>query len=106
MRDGIYYVVFRSNQNDIGNGTVVVRDQSVNGGDFGFTYQGTVGGNTLALHVFQHDPAAQNVFHGVNEYTINLNIQESPNGYELEGAVSGMPNAHLVVHAKRIGDLV
>ena len=42
MRDGIYFVVFRSGQNDVGNGTVVVKDNKVNGGDFGFSYQGVV----------------------------------------------------------------
>ncbi len=39
MKDGIYFVVFRSNQRDFGNGTVVVKNNAVNGGDFGFTYQ-------------------------------------------------------------------
>lgn len=33
MKDGIYFVVFRSNQRDFGNGTVVVKNNAVNGGD-------------------------------------------------------------------------
>ena len=106
MKDGIYYVVFSSNQNDVGNGTVVVKDHSVNGGDYGFCYQGVIKGDTLALHVFQHDPQVRNVFQGVNEYTLNLTILESNIGYDLKGTVDGMPGSHLTVRAKRIGDLV
>ena len=30
MKDGIYFVVFRSNQRDFGNGTVVVKNNAVN----------------------------------------------------------------------------
>ncbi|PTA91297.1 negative regulator GrlR [Kosakonia sp. H7A] len=106
MNNGIYYVVFSSNQNDVGQGTVVVKDNSVNGGDFGFTYQGHVNGNRLDLHVFQHNPQAVNVFQGVNDYTIELSVQQNANGYALEGAVRGIPQAHLRVQAKFIGDLV
>ncbi|MHC0464579.1 GrlR family regulatory protein [Kosakonia cowanii] len=106
MKNGIYYVVFSSNQNDVGNGTVVVKDGAVNGGDFGFTYQGNVHGDKLDLHVFQHDPQAQNVFQGVNNYTLNLSVNEVRGGYHLTGTVNGMPGAQLVVNAKHIGDLV
>lgn len=106
MKDGIYFVVFSSNQNDVGNGTVVVKDGSVNGGDFGFTYQGKVNGEKLDLHVFQHNPSAQNVFHGVNEYTINLSVAEAANGYSLTGSVNGIPGAVLTVRAKKIGELI
>lgn len=106
MKDGIYFVVFSSNQNDVGNGTVVVRDGSVNGGDFGFTYQGKVDGAKLDLHVFQHNPNAQNIFHGVKEYTINLSIAEVSDGYSLSGSVNGIAGAILTVKAKKIGDLV
>ncbi|EFO1861873.1 hypothetical protein DUZ28_23195 [Escherichia coli] len=51
MKDGIYFVVFRSNQRDFGNGTVVVKNNAVNGGDFGFTYQGKIDGSQLILRV-------------------------------------------------------
>lgn len=106
MKDGIYFVVFSSNQNDVGNGTVVVKDGAVNGGDFGFTYQGKVRGDKLDLHVFQHNPNAQNVFHGVTEYTINLSVGETAQGYHLSGAVNGIPGSNLSVNAKKIGDLI
>lgn len=106
MKDGIYFVVFSSNQNDIGSGTVVVKDSAVNGGDFGFTYQGKVQGNTLNLHVFQHNPQAQNVIPGLKEYTINLAINDAGGGYRLTGSVNGNPEANLSVNAKHIGNLI
>ncbi|MDK1227303.1 GrlR family regulatory protein [Cronobacter turicensis] len=106
MKNGIYYVVFSSNQNDVGNGTVVVKDGAVNGGDYGFTYQGKVHDDKLDLHVFQHDPQAQNVFQGINNYTMNLSVDEVVGGYQLTGTINGMPGAQLVVNAKHIGDLV
>lgn len=106
MKDGIYYVVFRGNNQDIGSGTVVAKDGSVNGGDFGFTYRGKVEGQVLDLHVTQHDPRAVNVFQGINQYTINLTLAEVDGGYHLNGSVNGAPHYQLTVTAKHIGDLV
>lgn len=106
MKDGIYFVVFKSGQNDVGNGTVVVRDSSVNGGDFGFTYQGKVQNGHLNLHVFQHDPLAKNVIPGLKEYTMDLTVKDIDDGYYLEGSIAGVPNANLAVQAKFIGNLI
>ncbi|MEL5786086.1 negative regulator GrlR [Escherichia coli] len=106
MKDGIYFVVFKSAQNEVGNGTVVVRGNTVNGGDFGFTYQGIIKNDKLDLLVFQHDPQVQCVIPGVKEYRTTLNIHEAPNGHLLEGSIAGVPNSQLTVHAKFIGDLV
>lgn len=40
MKDGIYFVHFKSNIQDFGTGTVVVQNKIINGGDFGFSYKG------------------------------------------------------------------
>ncbi|WP_228711922.1 GrlR family regulatory protein [Acinetobacter sp. FDAARGOS_541] len=50
MRDGIYFVKFKSTIQDFGEGTVVVKDGVVNGGDYGFTYRGRVENNLLKLN--------------------------------------------------------
>lgn len=105
MKDGIYFVEFISNNNAVGQGTVVVNGDTVNGGDFGFTYQGRVHGNRLDLNVFQHNPQAVNVL-GVNNYTMELSILDNPGGFVLDGAVKGTPHARLQVRAKFIGDLI
>ncbi|MCL6744423.1 GrlR family regulatory protein [Kosakonia sp. R1.Fl] len=106
MKDGIYFVVFKSAQNDVGTGTVVVRNNTVNGGDFGFTYQGVIQANSLDLLVFQHDPQAQCVIPGLHEYRTTFAITQSASGYLLQGSILGIPNSNLEVHAKFIGDLV
>lgn len=106
MKDGIYFVVFRSGQNEAGNGTVVVRDNAVNGGDFGFTYQGRVQDGRLNLHVSRHNQAAQNVIPGLNDYVMEMSVRDIGDGYYLEGSIAGVPGANLAVQAKFIGNLV
>ncbi|RAZ01318.1 negative regulator GrlR [Enterobacter cloacae] len=106
MKDGIYFVVFRSGQNDVGSGTVVVRDNAVNGGDFGFTYQGRIQDGRLNLHVSRHNQAAQNVIAGLNDYVMELTVRDIGDGYYLEGNIAGVPGASLAVQAKFIGNLV
>ncbi|MBM7014823.1 negative regulator GrlR [Enterobacter cloacae] len=106
MKDGIYFVVFRSGQNDVGNGTVVVKDNTVNGGDFGFTYQGRVQDGRLNLHVSRHNQAAQNVIAGLNDYVMELSVKDIGDGYYLEGSIAGVPGASLAVQAKFIGKLI
>jgi len=106
MKDGIYFVVFKSGQNDVGNGTVVVKGDAVNGGDFGFTYQGRIAGGKLNLHVSRHNPNAQNVIAGLNEYVMELAIRDNGDGYYLDGNIAGVPGASLAVQAKFIGNLI
>lgn len=106
MKNGIYFVTFSSNNHDVGQGTVVVKDNAINGGDFGFTYQGHIQVDKLDLHVSQHNPQAVNVIQGVNNYTMEMSIEEKQGGYVLSGSVRGIPQARLTVKAKFIGDLV
>lgn len=105
MKDGIYYVVFRSNNQDFGNGTVVVKDDVINGGDFGFTYKGGTAGDKVMLNVIQHDRAASSVFGDLTNFNLNLTINEVTSGYQLHGGVEGMPSAIIQINAKFIGDL-
>nr|WP_318379414.1 GrlR family regulatory protein [uncultured Enterobacter sp.]DAL22046.1 MAG TPA_asm: negative regulator [Caudoviricetes sp.] len=106
MKDGIYLVAFRSGQNDVGSGTVVVKDDAVNGGDYGFTYQGRIQDGKLNLHVSRHNPSAQNVIAGLNDYVMDLSVREIGDGYFLEGSIAGVPGASLAVQAKFIGNLI
>ncbi|EAY7746636.1 TPA: negative regulator GrlR [Salmonella enterica] len=106
MKDGIYFVVFRSNQRDFGNGTVVVKNDAVNGGDFGFTYQGKIEGNQLILRVSQHDLSVTSVFPGVKNFELSLSLQERGRDYQLNGSVVGIPQMQISIGAKYIGDLI
>lgn len=64
MNNGIYFVNFKSNLADFGSGTVVVSNEVVNGGDYGFSYTGKVEGERLTLRVIQHDSSVVSVMGG------------------------------------------
>ncbi|MBE0148301.1 GrlR family regulatory protein [Serratia sp. PL7] len=106
MKNGIYYVVFQSNNQDFGTGTVVVKDNKVNGGDYGFTYKGMADGNKVTLHVSQHDRNVTSVFGGVSAFNLDLVVNESGNNYVLKGTVAGMPSSLIQIQAKFIGDII
>lgn len=107
MKDGIYYVTFKSNAQDFGNGTVVVRDKEVNGGDFVYSYKGRVlgNGNDVILRVEQHDKTITSVFGDIGDFTLGLFKLSTPSGYVLRGGVEGMPETMIEIEAKFIGDL-
>ncbi|QCJ70459.1 negative regulator GrlR [Moellerella wisconsensis] len=105
MKDGIYYVTFRSNMQDFGNGTVVVRNHEVNGGDFVYSYKGRVLANDVILQLEQHDKSVTSVFGDVGNFTLGLFTLTTPTGYILRGGVQGMPETMIEVEAKFIGDL-
>lgn len=105
MKDGIYYVTFRSNLRDVGNGTVVVKNETVNGGDFAYVYRGSVNGNQAILMVERHDKTATSVFGKIDKFNLILNVTESGNGYLLSGHIEDMPQMQISISAKFIGDI-
>ncbi|EFR3657699.1 negative regulator GrlR [Salmonella enterica] len=106
MKDGIYYVTFRSNMSDFGNGVVVVKNSTVNGGDFACVYRGIIKDNSVQLGVEVHDKSRTSVFGGTEPFTLHLNAVESGAGYILSGYVSSQIQMKVDVDAKYIGDLV
>ncbi|OIV46834.1 negative regulator GrlR [Sodalis sp. TME1] len=106
MKNGIYFVTFQSNQQDFGNGTAIVQDSKVNGGDFGFVYKGQVNGNSLKLHVSQHDKSVTSVFGANTTFYLDLVIDETENGYLLQGSMNGASDNQIQIQAKYIGDLI
>lgn len=106
MKDGIYFVKFKSNIQDFGEGTVIVKNGVVNGGDYGFSYQGKVDNNQLKLSAKQHDKNVESVFGNITSYEIDLKINPSNNGYELIGKTDLAPGVVIQAHAKFIGDLL
>jgi len=83
-----------------------VKEGAVNGGDFGFTYQGRIQDGKLNLNVSRHNPSAQNVIAGLNDYVMDLSVRDIGDGYYLEGTIAGVPGANLAVQAKFIGGLI
>ena len=106
MKDGIYYVTFRSNMQDFGNGTVTVRNDIVNGGDFAYLYRGKVNNNQVLLTVERHNRSATSVFGDIDKFNLILNISESGNNYELSGHIEGMQQMQISISAKFIGEVI
>ncbi|ECU9162063.1 TPA: negative regulator GrlR [Salmonella enterica] len=106
MKDGIYYVTFRSNMSDFGNGIAVVKNKAVNGGDFTCVYHGILKGDSVQLDVEVHDKSRTSVFGNTEPFTLHLNAVEAAGGYMLSGYVSSQPQMKIDVDAKYIGDLV
>ncbi|WP_347254371.1 GrlR family regulatory protein [Leminorella grimontii] len=106
MKDGIYFVVFKSNNLAAGSGTVVVNGNAVNGGDFAYSYKGRANGNAVTLVVEKHNKTATSVFGDVNKFNLILTAAETPHGYLISGNMEGIPSAQIQIDAKFIGDLL
>lgn len=106
MKDGIYFVQFKSNIQDFGTGTVVVQNKIINGGDFGFSYKGKIEGDKVNLDIQQHDSSVSSVMGQASQHDLNLKIQETSNGYNLVGGSDFAPGVKITVEAKFIGDLL
>ncbi|HHR6129249.1 TPA: GrlR family regulatory protein [Providencia alcalifaciens] len=106
MKDGIYFVRFRSNSQDFGNGTVIVKDNIVNGGDFAYLYRGKVNGIQTTLTIERHDKSATSVFGDIDKFNLILNIAESGRDYVLAGHVEGIQQMKITINAKFIGEVI
>ena len=105
MKNGIYFVSFKSNMQDFGSGTVVVNNNTVNGGDFGYVYKGRIEGDSVELSVNRHDPSASSIVGNISSFTLTLTLKETSSGYAMTGVSKDLHGAQVQVRAKFIGDL-
>ena len=105
MKDGIFYVVFRSSFQEFGEGTVVVKGHKINGGDSTHTYRGEIYGNTVELYIEKHKPAGRSIFKQDADYKLKMILNESGYGFSLQGHVEGNEEMKIEADAKFIGDL-
>lgn len=106
MKDGIYFVKFKSSIQDFGEGAVVVNKGIINGADFGFTYKGRTSNNKAIIEIFQHDLEVESVFGDIKSFQIELVISDVSGGYLLKGGIKDTPNIEIIVEAKYVGDLL
>ncbi|MDJ0035178.1 negative regulator GrlR [Pantoea allii] len=107
MKDGLYVANFQSNNKGLGSGTVLVRNDAINGGDYAYYYQGRVLGAELRLRVKQYNRNALSIFGPLNDFHLILSINEhESNGYFLEGYVEEHPSFHLQVIAKKVSEII
>lgn len=106
MKDGLYHVNFKSNQQDFGTGVVTVKDGKVNGGDFAYFYQGAISDNSASLTVTQHNSQATSVFGPIKQYNLELKVRPVMGYHILEGNVQGRPDMQIQIHTKLLAALV
>ncbi|MBQ4853594.1 hypothetical protein IMW82_02735 [Rhodanobacter sp. B2A1Ga4] len=109
MIDGIYHVTFSSNSNDFGEGIAVFKGNSVNGGDHGYLYSGTMSGQgdnfNSALTIKQWNPSVQSIFGPAKEFVLELSGSSSAdNSFLAHGHVAGQPQAKISIRGRHLSD--
>ncbi|MFI8431010.1 GrlR family regulatory protein [Pseudomonas sp. NPDC078863] len=111
MSNGIFSVTFRSNRPDHGDGLVIIKDGTVNGGDPNYLYQGEVptssGAFTGQFKVSMWRAGNTNVA-GIDNYILNAkgNIDYEDGTVSLSGTVEGAPNIQITLQGKRVAPAV
>jgi len=106
MKDGLYHVNFKSNQQDFGTGIVTVKDGKANGGDFAYIYQGDISDADAHLKVTRFNDQATSVFGPIKEFYLELKVKPVMGYHILEGHVQGQPGMQIQIHAKMLAPLV
>lgn len=107
MTSGIFHVEFRASTGDFGEGLVVVKDGSVNGGDTHYLYQGEVpkesGDFESRFTVRKYRNGNVNVV-GIDNYTLlakgRVNYHDGT--LELRGAVENAPQLTIQLRGHKI----
>lgn len=76
MKDGIYHVRFAAAGGQAGEGLIVVKGESINGGDAGYLYRGkvTANGDLLAaqIQVTRWEPTQMSVFGVIDSFNLTM----------------------------------
>lgn len=106
MKDGLYHVSFKSNQQDFGAGVVTVKDGKVNGGDYAYFYQGDITDESALLKVTRFNDQATSVFGPIKEFYLELKVKPVMGYHILEGHIQGQPAMQIQIHTKLLSPLV
>jgi hypothetical protein len=110
--DGIYYVEFQSSLSAVGYGLAVLSNGSINGGDFGYIYQGRMNntGNNIStrIQVSRYNSNAQSVFGSIDNFSLDLagSIRQNGSEFSLSGAIPGQPQLRISITGRKLRDLV
>lgn len=108
MKDGIYHVKFASTMGAAGEGLVVVKDGSVNGGDAGYLYQGALASTAEGqlqgqLQVKRWNPGHVSVFGPLGNFALSLNGNAAANdSFTVSGGVPGQPNMKITITGRML----
>jgi hypothetical protein len=107
MKDGIYHVKFASPTGATGEGLVVVKEGSVNGGDAGYLYQGTLdndaGGQVRGqLRVHRWNVGHVSIFGPLGNFALNLSGHAANDSFTVSGGVPGHPNMKISISGRML----
>lgn len=109
MISGIYFVEFRANNNDTGQGLVVIDNGKINGGDHSYLYRGRLDiyGEELkaAISVSHYRGELDSVMGALKNYTLNLSGKLIGDNFDVSGGIPNIPNVSIRILGKKVSDL-
>ncbi|EAO0388220.1 TPA: GrlR family regulatory protein [Salmonella enterica subsp. enterica serovar Newport] len=107
MKDGIYTVAFESSQQSVGEGTVVVQNGWIHGGDIAFTIRGAVKRPVMELEIHHYNREIPSVLGMEEDYWLEVSYCEVGDGhYDFSGHVKGHPDRTLKAYARLLTTLL
>ena len=98
MLEGIYKVSFSSNDQDHGEGIVVIKNNAINGGDYGYVYKGLICDNTTKLSVEQWNPTSISVFGSLTKFNLELTfISKDQSSFTATGNIENAPQFEITI---------
>ena len=102
MQDGIYHVRFSSSVGGSGEGLVVLKQGSANGGDFGYLYTGQFNSDRESLsgrlNIKRWNPSSASVFGPLVDFDLQLTGKPNDDGgFTLSGGIAGQPGLTITI---------
>jgi len=102
MQDGIYHVRFSSSVGSSGEGLIVVKQGTVNGGDAGYLYIGqlVISGETLSgqLNVKRWNSGHVSVFGPLDNFDLQCSGKENSGGaFTVTGGIPSQPGLSITI---------
>lgn len=109
MLSGIYLISFAANSNRVGEGILVVKDGSVNGGDASYLYRGHFdyyGEDVKASIEVRHYRGPLNAVLGpLKQFNLTLSGKTSGDNFQVSGGIPSMSGATISITGSMIADL-
>ncbi|MFJ7884616.1 GrlR family regulatory protein [Pseudomonas sp. NPDC096917] len=109
MSQGIFYVEFTASTGEYGDGIVVAKDGSANGGDAHYSYRGKVPAHSGEFQsqftISKWRSGNTNVI-GIDNYVVEANgaVNYEEGKLQLEGVVVGHPQLKMTIIGQKIAD--
>lgn len=109
MMSGVYFVEFRANNNNVGQGLIAIDDGRINGGDNAFLFQGRLDTYNdqlrAVIEVTHYRGEANSIFGSVRQFTLNLSGSSDANTFKMSGGVANMQGASISIVGRKVAEL-